>query len=108
MRGLSPNFQIHVSVPGSVHILPAADKADRSWKYINRSQTYECKKCANPFLGIFVSNFRYWFFAVWHKRDEADRDDGGAQRGHWPELTCILDLATGYWEAGGGARVHER
>jgi hypothetical protein len=49
-------------------------------------------KCANHFLGIFVSYFRYWFFAVWHKRDEADRDDGGAQRGHWPELTCVIDF----------------
>jgi hypothetical protein len=37
-------------------------------KQINRSQTYEsgnwdCSR-ASPFLGLFVSNFRYWFFAV--------------------------------------------
>jgi hypothetical protein len=47
---------------------PAAEKADRSWEYINRSQTHECgnRDCgrAIPFLGISVSNFRYWFFAV--------------------------------------------
>ncbi len=36
---------------------------------INRSKTHKCENrdCgrAIPFLGIFVSNFRYWFFAVW-------------------------------------------
>jgi hypothetical protein len=43
-----------------------------SWEYINRSQSHECgnSDCgrAIPFLGIFVSNFRYWFFAVWEKQ----------------------------------------
>ncbi len=72
LRGLSPNFHIHVSMsdlyifPGSVHIIPAAESADQSWEYL--SQTHECGNwdCgrAIPFLGIFVSNFRYWFFAV--------------------------------------------
>ncbi len=37
--------------------------------YINRSQTHEYRNwdcCrAIPFLGIFVSNFQYWFFAVY-------------------------------------------
>ncbi len=55
--------------PGSVKIFPAAEKEDRLWEYINLSQTHECEKCDCgrdiPFLGIFVSNFRYWFFAVW-------------------------------------------
>ncbi len=36
--------------------------------YINHSQTHECGNwdCgrAIPFLGIYVSNFRYWFFEV--------------------------------------------
>jgi hypothetical protein len=36
--------------------------------YITRSQTHECGNChcgrAIPFLGIFISNFLYWFFAV--------------------------------------------
>jgi hypothetical protein len=47
LRGLSPNFHIHVSM---------------SDLYINRSQSHECgnSDCgrAIPFLGIFVSNFR--------------------------------------------------
>ncbi len=50
LGGLSPNFRIHVFLsdlvyrifPGSVHIFPAAEKADLSWEYINRSQTHEC------------------------------------------------------------------
>ncbi len=54
--------------PGSVHMFLAAQLGDRSWEYINRSQTHECGNwdCgrAIPFLGIFVSNFRYWFFVV--------------------------------------------
>ncbi len=51
------------------HIFSAADKAYRSWDYINRLQTHECGNWdwgrAIPFLGIFVSNFRYCVFAVW-------------------------------------------
>ncbi len=41
---------------------------NRSWEYINRSQTHEGGNWdwgrAILFLGIFVSNFQYWFFAV--------------------------------------------
>ncbi len=37
---------------------------------VNRSQTHECGNwdCgrAIPFVGIFVSNFRHWFFAVYN------------------------------------------
>ncbi len=37
--------------------------ADLSWEYINRSQIHECRNWeqgrAVPFLGIFLSNFRY-------------------------------------------------
>jgi hypothetical protein len=59
----------------SVHIqyfgFPAAEYADQSWEYINRSQTHECRNwdCGHaiPFLGIFVSNFRYCIFAVKYK-----------------------------------------
>ncbi len=44
--------------PGSVHIFSSAEKADRWWEYINRSQTHECGNWvwgrAIPFLGIFV------------------------------------------------------
>jgi hypothetical protein len=75
LHGHSPNFHIHVSVsdlyifPGSVHIF-SCSRIGRSTsrEYINRSQTHECGywDCgrAIPFLGIFVSNFWYWFFAV--------------------------------------------
>jgi hypothetical protein len=42
---------------------PAAEKTDQSWEYINRSPTHECGR-AFPFVGIFVSNFRYCVFAV--------------------------------------------
>jgi hypothetical protein len=54
--------------PGSVHIFPTAKKADPSWEYIIRSQTHECGNWDwgpdIPFLGIFVSNFRHFVFAV--------------------------------------------
>jgi hypothetical protein len=44
------------------------NRPDRLWEYINRSQAHECVNwdcgCAIPFLGIFVSNFRFWFFAA--------------------------------------------
>ncbi len=54
--------------PGTVHIFPPAEKADPSWEYIIRSQTHECGNWDwgpdIPFLGIFVSNFRHFVFAV--------------------------------------------
>ncbi len=54
--------------PGSVHIFPTTEKADPSREYIIRSQTHECGNwdCGPdiPFLGIFVSNFLHFFFAV--------------------------------------------
>jgi hypothetical protein len=31
-------------------------------------KNWDCGR-ANPFLGIFLLNFRYWFFAVWGKKD---------------------------------------
>ncbi len=75
LRGLSTNFHFHVSV-SVLYILRIGPHVScsrigrRSGGYINRSQTHECGNwdCgrAIPFLGIFVSNFRYWFFAVQH------------------------------------------
>ncbi len=54
--------------PGAVFIFPPAEKADPSWEYIIRSQTHECGNWDwdpdIPFLGIFVSNFRHFVFAV--------------------------------------------
>jgi hypothetical protein len=56
-------------VPGSVFIFPPAEWADRWWEYINRSQTHECGNWDRdpdiPFLGIFVSKFRCFVFAVY-------------------------------------------
>ncbi len=55
-------------VPGTVHIFSPAEKADPSWEYIIRSQTHECGNWDRdpdiPFLGIFISNFRHFVFAV--------------------------------------------
>ncbi len=49
MRGLSPNFHIHVSVNDLYFprislntVFPPAEKADPTWEYIIRSQTYGC------------------------------------------------------------------
>ncbi len=39
--GLGPNSHIYI-FPEPVHIFPAAELAERSWEYINRSQTHEC------------------------------------------------------------------
>ncbi len=48
-RGLSPNFHIHVSVSelyfptmGLPFLLEEILYVDRSWEYIDRSQTHEC------------------------------------------------------------------
>ncbi len=48
-RGLSPNFHIHASVSYSyiptIGLPILLEKyVDRSWDYINRSQTHECGK----------------------------------------------------------------
>ncbi len=56
LRGLSPNLHIYVC-ERLIYLM-----------IVNRSQTHECgnRDCGReiPFLGIFVSKFRYWFFAV--------------------------------------------
>jgi hypothetical protein len=55
-------------VLGSVYIFPSAEKGDRSWEYINRSQTHKCGNWDwdpdSTVLEIFVSKFRYFVFAV--------------------------------------------
>jgi hypothetical protein len=67
-RGLSPNFHIHTSV--SVLYIPTIGLPilleeiciDRSWDYINRSQTHECGNWgwgrAIPIKGIHKWDFR--------------------------------------------------
>jgi hypothetical protein len=69
-----PNFHLHVSVSDlyipriGPHIFLQQNMQIDRGEYINRLQTHECGNwdCgqAIPFLGIFVSNFRYCFFAV--------------------------------------------
>ncbi len=67
LRGTMCLWAIYI-FPGSVHIFPPAEKADSSWEYIIRSQTHECGNWDwspdIPFLGISVSNFQLFFFAV--------------------------------------------
>jgi hypothetical protein len=49
LRGLSPNFYIHVSVSDlyipriGPHIWLQQNRPTQSWKYINLSQIYECR-----------------------------------------------------------------
>ncbi len=77
--------------PGSVHIFSCSriSRPIVGILYINRSQTHECVNwdsgCAIPFLGIFVSNFRYCVFAVqgvWIR----ETGDG------WPLLTVESEV----------------
>jgi hypothetical protein len=65
LRGHSPNFHIHVSV--NVLYIPTINSSagkyvDRSWEYINRSQTHECGNWdgggAIPRKGIHKWDFR--------------------------------------------------
>ncbi len=53
----------------SIYFLQQNWQIGRGNIYINCSHTHECGNwdCgrAIPFLRIFVSNFRYWFFALW-------------------------------------------
>ncbi len=64
LRGLSPNFHIHVCLwaiyifSGSVYIVfPAAKQADWSWKYINLSQIYECRNWETEhYNSVFINN----------------------------------------------------
>ncbi len=54
---------------GSVYIFPPAKQAGPSWEYIIRYLTHACGNWDwgpdIPFLGIFVSNFRHFVFAVY-------------------------------------------
>jgi hypothetical protein len=75
LRGLSPNFHIHVSVSDlyvpriGPHISSSRKGRPIVGIYINRSLTHECRNWDwdpdIPFLGIFVSNFRHFVFAVY-------------------------------------------
>ncbi len=84
LRVLSPNFHIHVSVSdlyistiGPFIFLQQNMQTDRGNTYIIRTQTHECRNwdCGRsvPFLGIYISNFRYSIFAVSGKKCSASR-----------------------------------
>ncbi len=68
LLGINPNFHVHVSVSG-LHISSSRIGRPIVWEYINCSQTHECGYWDwdpdIPFLGIFVSKFRYFVFAVY-------------------------------------------
>jgi hypothetical protein len=62
LRGLSPNFHIHVSVsdfyiPRIGPPIVCSRNADGLWEYLNRTQKHECRNwdCgrAVPFLGVY-------------------------------------------------------
>jgi hypothetical protein len=106
LRDLSPNFHIHVSVRDlyipriGPHI--SCSRIGRSIAgYLNRSQTHECGNCdcgrAFPFLGIYVSNFLYWFFAV--RRYKRNR---GGQKEQSKEGRNIRHIGEKEEEEGGG------
>jgi hypothetical protein len=73
LRGLSPNFHIHVSAsdlyfpsfgPPIFHQQNRqTDQGNLSVAHRNMNMNWDCSR-AVPFLGIFVSNFRYCVFAV--------------------------------------------
>ncbi len=65
LRSFSPRSYIHVSVsylyiPRSAYYAPGK-WVDRTWEYIDRSQTHACgnrdRGHATPFLGIYKSKF---------------------------------------------------
>ncbi len=75
-RGLSPNFNIHVSVSELYCIYPRWDclfcwrkYVDLSWEYINRSQTHKCGNWgwgrAIPRKGIYKRNCRCSAQPLW-------------------------------------------
>ncbi len=104
LRGLSPNFYIHVSVsdlyiPRIGPHISSSRTAVQSWEYIIHSQTHECGNWDwgpdIPFLGILSSNFRHFFFAVqipiqagwaWLKLGKVKKITWKSNRGLSPDL----------------------
>jgi hypothetical protein len=62
LRGLSPNFQFLHSCVCERFI----SSQDLSTYFKQQNRQIDC---AIPFLGIFVSNFRYLFFGVYTKNE---------------------------------------
>jgi hypothetical protein len=68
LRGLSPNFHIYVSVSdlsqGRSTYFPAAELANRSWEYINRSQTQGCGKLGLCPRNSFYEEYVFRIFGI--------------------------------------------
>ncbi len=59
LRGLGPNFHIHMSVSQDRSTyFPAAEQTNRSWEYINRSQKHDCGFSVET--GLRTRNFFFW------------------------------------------------
>ncbi len=94
---------IHIFQDRSTYF-PAAEEAERCWEYINRSQTHEYGNWdwgrAIPFLGIFVSNFRYSGFAVIGRRcllHKENKDKERNKEGSWVLTHWLLSLSMVKW-----------
>ncbi len=88
LRGLSPNFHIHVSVCLwlSVCLFCYREICGRSWEYMNRSQTHECGNRdwgrAILFLGIHKWEFSLQCPTYWWKTSSSTNRQGNANRQH--------------------------
>ncbi len=84
--------------PESVHIFPPAEKADPSWEYIIRTQTHECGNWDwgpdIPFLGIFVSNFRHFVFAVCSYVTSLGKKYSKSHTVNWQNLRILTTVAS--------------
>ncbi len=85
-------------VPGSVYIFPPTEWADRLWENINHSQTHECGNWDwdpdIPFLGIFVSKFRFFVFAVCQDTIHQEPDPHRTKNWIWIDIHQLLILIT--------------
>ncbi len=85
--------------PGSVNIFPPAEQADPSWEYIICSPTNEGGNWDwgpdIPFLGIFVSNFRHFVFAVRRKIVQKKKNLKTKISWHYPFKPSIEKLTLG-------------
>jgi hypothetical protein len=65
---------------------------------------WDCGR-AIPLLGIYVSNFRYWFFAVWRDKRNRGRHRGQSKEGRHrgKEGRDIRHIGGKEGEEGGGS-----
>ncbi len=82
--GLSPNFHIHVSV-SDLRIY----SQDRSTYFLQQNMQIDRENIKNA-LGIFVSNFQFWFFAVWTKNKQEHAVKAAPETIASPYTLCYL------------------